>query len=871
MIAPGGDRMRAAGAQIAFAAALSLLLTATGTRQAQAQADTTRPDAQHDTTLTDQLYQVRIAQGPQAVVPAVGRDTLVLLPVQALLRMAQVRVTTADSSAVAARIEPEGLALRIDRATGRVARGDSTRFLAPGDAAWRDGEMYLAPPLLAWLLDVSVDIDRTELLAVIGRTGHLPVVRRRMRELQRQALSDPFGARPEIIDLESPRPLADGAVLDWSYLGAARDPIGTSTVQLALGTQTLGGGLEASVRHHNSPFDGDTDLRATWTGAWPAQRWVRQARIGDFFSGARRSQVLQGFELSNAPYLRSAAFGAELLGGHVGAGWELDLLRDGRVVGFAAADSTGAYQLAVPVQYGLNPVEVEATGPGGERIRRTLLLIVPFDRLPARELEYTVSGGRCRQGACVAALQSNVRYGLSSAVTVEAGGDVFWRDSLPDLWAPYALVAASPLPVVHSTLEVVANGFWRGRAEYSPTPDLQIEAGHTLYDTTIAQSPLGGAALRLRSDFNVFWRPGTMSGLIVQASASRARGRIGARDEIGASIIAPLHGARVTGGLGWERSGTGDAAHGALRAHGSMDAVLRGPAWMNSTLLRAGFAVETDDGVTLLAASVGRRLSDVVRVDAGATWRDGVGMTLDLGFSSEFTGARIGSHSRYTAAEGLGGTQTAEGSLLWNARERRVEFGSGRSLGRSGLVGIVYVDLNGNGIRDADEPTAPDVRLRVGSRGARSDSAGRFEAWDLIPFEPMTVEVDGASLANPLWVPAVDGVRLTPRPNTVEQVELPLAPAGELDGTVMIAGSGRSVGAIGVVLRHLSSGSTSRVVTFGDGTFYASGLRPGSYMVELEADALETLGLRQPPTRVTVRPFDPDGSPEISIVLEQAD
>jgi hypothetical protein len=846
-----------------------VLALAAAPRRAPAQQLATALDA--DTVLVDQLYQVRLAQGPQSVLPALGQDTLVLLPVQALLRLAQVRVIAADSSAIAARIEPDGVTLRIARSDGRLERGDSARTLAGRDVAWRDGEMYLAPALLAWVLGVSIDIDRTELLVVVGRTEHLPVVRRRVRELQRQALRDPFGARPEIVDLESPRPLADGAVLDWSYLGAARDPIGTSTVQLALGTQTLGGGLEASVRHHNSAFDDDTDLRATWTGAWPAQRWLRQARVGDFFSGTRRSQVLQGFELSNAPYLRSAVFGAELLGGHVGAGWELDLLREGSVVGFTAADSTGAYELTIPVQYGLNPVEVEATGPGGERIRRTLLLVVPFDRLPARELEYTISGGRCRQGACGAALQSNVRYGLTSAITVEAGSDMFWRDSLPDLWAPYALVAASPLPVVHSTLEIVANGFARARAEYSPTPDLQVEAGHALYDTSIVQSPLGGGAVRQRSDLNVFWRPSAGSALIVQASGARARGRIGVRDEIGASLIAPLYGARVTGGLGWERSGTGDGVHGALRAHGSMDAVLRQGGWLGNTLVRAGFAAETDDGLTLLAASAGRRLSRLVRIDVGATWRHGVGTTLDLAFSSEFTGARVGSHSRYTTAEGLGGTQTAEGSMLWNARDRRVEFGAGRSLGRSGLVGLVFVDLDGNGTRDAGEPIAADVRLRVGSRAARSDSTGHFEAWDLIPFEPMTVEIDGSSLANPLWVPAIDGVRLTPRPNTVERVELPLAPAGELTGTVTIAVDGRSVGAIGVTLRHLSSGSVSRVVTFGDGTFYASGLRPGTYSVELSADALRELGLKQPPTRASVRPYDPSAGADVTIALEQAD
>lgn len=844
-------------------AGLALLLLALPARAA----------AQSDSALTDQLYQIRIAQGPEAVVPALGRDTLVLLPLQSVLRLADVRITRADSGGVTARIEPERLVLAVDLARARVARGDSTRTLPAGSAAWRDGELFLAPHLVAWLLNVSVDLDRTELLAVVSRTASLPVVRRRMRELQRQALSDPFGARPEIIDLPSSRPVADGAVLDWSYLGAARDPLATSTMQLALGTQTLGGGLEASVRHNRSHSAQATDFRATWTGAWPAQRWLRQARLGDFFSGARRSQVLQGFEISNAPYLRSASFGAELLGGQLQPGWELDLLRDGSLVGYAAADSTGSYELPVRVQYGLNPIEIEATGPAGERVRRKLLLVVPFERLPAGQLEYSVSGGRCRQGSCDGALQTSLRYGLSPSVTIEAGGDMFWRDTLPDVAAPYALLAASPLPVVHSTIEVVANGFWRARTEYTPTPDLQVEAGHAVYDTSVAQSPVGGGAVRRHSDVNVFWRPGSGRTFIVQGFASSTRGRLGPQEQIGANLITPFRGARLTAGLAWDRSGLGgDEVHGAVRVQTTVDAVLRGPApWLRNTFVRAGAAAETDDGMTRFAASLGRRLADAVRVDVGASWRRGAGTTLELGLSTDFPGARLTTHSRYTQETGLAGTHSAEGSLLWNARERRVEVGNGRSMGRSGLVGVVYVDLNGNGARDAGEPEAPDVRLRVGSRGARSDSTGHFEAWDLIPFEPMTVEIHGPSIDNPLWVPAVDGVRFTPRPNTVERVELPLVPAGELAGTVTVAGNGHGVGAIGLLLRHVASGSTTHIVTFSDGTFFASGLRPGLYAAELDPDALRGLGLRQEPTRVTVSAFDPAATPEAAIIVHPVD
>lgn len=814
-------------------------------------------EAQSDTTYTDQLYQIRLAQGPQTVIPALGADTAVLLPMQALLRLAEIRVLRADSLGLAARLEPQRTPLRVDLATATAIRGDSVIPFSPAEAVWSAGELYASPRLLETLLGVRIQLDRTELLVVVSGTGELPVTRRRARERQRQALMDPFAARADLLDLSSSRAVADGAVLDWSYLGAADDPLGTSTVQLGLGTGSLGGGLEASVRHTRSPFDGQTDLRATWTGAWPRSSWLKQARLGDFFSGARRSQVLQGVEFSNAPYLRSAVFGAELLGGRPGTGWTVDLLRDGQLLGFAAADSTGAYQLAVPLQYGINPVEIEAIGPDGERVRQRLMLVVPFDRLPAGAVEYTVSGGRCRQGGCSGALQSNVRYGVSPAVTLEAGSDIVWRDSLSDVWAPYALVSASPIPVVHATAEIVAGSLVRGRAEYTPHADLQLEAGHTAYHGDDPQSLWGGGSASSGSDLSVFWRPRTGSQLFLQGTALRSRGAFEQRDELGASGTTSFRGGRITGGLAWVRTALGHAApDAALRAQTAFDAVLRGPAWLRHTFVRAALVAETGDGLTGAAASVGRKVSDVLRIDVGTSWRRERGTTLELGLSTDFRGARLASHSRFAPGSGIAGTQSAEGSVVWNARDRRVEFGNGRSIGRSAVVGVVFIDTDGNGRRDPGEETVPDVRVRLGSRGVRADSSGQFEAWDLVPFEVMTAEIHAPSLDNPLFVPAAPGVRFAPRPNTVERVDLALVPAGELSGTVGIAGTARTIGGIRVTLRHLASGTAVQVTTFGDGTFFASGLRPGTYVVELEPEPLADLGLTQPPTRVSVRSYD---------------
>ena len=47
------------------------------------------------------------------------------------------------------------------------------------------------------------------------------------------------------------------------------------------------------------------------------------------------------------------------------------------------------------------------------------------------------------------------------------------------------------------------------------------------------------------------------------------------------------------------------------------------------------------------------------------------------------------------------------------------------------------------------------MRLTVGSTSVTTDSLGRYEAWNLLPFEAVVVTLDTLSLESPLLVPAV--------------------------------------------------------------------------------------------------------------------
>jgi len=244
-----------------------------------------------------------------------------------------------------------------------------------------------------------------------------------------------------------------------------------------------------------------------------------------------------------------------------------------------------------------------------------------------------------------------------------------------------------------------------------------------------------------------------------------------------------------------------------------------------------------------------------VRLDIGGGWSRGQrGLALDVALSTNLPSLRAVSRGRYNAESGLEGSNLLEGSATYDRHLGRFEFGNGRLIGRARVVGRVYRDLNGNGRHEADEPGLAGVRLRVGSRGVTTDSLGRYSAWDLVPFEATSVEVDTLSIDDPLWVPAALVYRLVPGPNSYEAVDVALLPASEAAGRVVASDGGPGLGGVAVTLRHIGSGATIRVTTFGDGSFYAIGLRPGEYEASLPKEVLDLLKGRQRPTRFRIDP-----------------
>jgi len=847
-------RPAAPRARVLAVLALPLLLAARPA--AAAQQDTT---ARRDTAFAEIALQVDIEREASTLVVALTRDSVVYLPVRALLELAAVRLdTVVPGVRLLARLGTTPLGLETDRDRG--FRGRAVFPLGPS-VLWRGNDVYATTDLLARWLAVDITVYWVELLVTVSRADSLPVVLGARRERRRAAALARFTAVGSLPYLAARRPIADGLVLDWRFSFGSQDAAHNNALDLGAGVQVLGGSLEAQTTRVRSPLGVTRTSHWSWEAAWPRARVVRQARLGSIAATGPRGFVVRGAAVSNAPYLRPAEFGDFGLRGSAPPGWDVELYRGDELLAFTPADEQGRFTIDVPVIYGPNPLEVVAYGPRGEQWRRSRTYAVPFDRLPARRFEYGVGGGACQTGLlCAAAGNVDLRYGLSGAVTVESGYDRVWRDSLPDLDHPYLLVALQPLAPLGLQMEGVAQGFTRVQADVDPSPDFHLDVAHFRYASGVVQPVLGTAFRRYQTVGAMFVRPGLGAYTYLQLSGGHVAD-LGFKRVFGrGALTARALGARVVVGARGER-GRAPLSPAAIQTGLELgaDGVLGlGPAPLAGTFARVTLATDCSGtrlwctrAVQRAAVLLSRGVGSSLRLEVGGRYERGVaGINLDVSLTVVRPWVRAASRNSWSRDIGVLGSQEAEGSVMWAPRQQRLAFAAGRQLGRGGLAGIVFLDRNANGRRDPDEPGLPDVVLRVGPEAVHTDTLGYFAVWDLVPFEPTLIEVDTLALPNPLWVPAAAVSRAGAAPNSFPLVEIAIQEGAEVSGTVVI--DQRTVGGARVTFRHTATGQTRDVTTFSDGTFYLLGLRAGTYEVLPAPGLLEQLRARAEPLTIEV-------------------
>jgi hypothetical protein len=818
-------------ARVALAFTSALLFTAAPLR------------AQQPQTADTALVELHIAGGPTTVLHAAVRDSTLLLPLGPVFDVAEVRQdTVVPGCRWEGTLEPDHLRLAVSTEGRFLRRGERAWALSATDASWDGRELFVTVAVLQRLLDVTMDINWTELVVLMRHTDALPAVRRQERERRRSRLLAEASQSATAVPLEAPTPLVDGAVLDWAAASDLRQPLGTAGFDLGVGADIAAGGLRIAHSERHTSIGRYALTRASWVRAWPQGRWLRQLRLGDVSTTGPQPFEQLGVALTNAPYLRPATFGVMTLDGSAPAGWDIDVYRDHALLASQQIDPLGTFAVPVVAHYGSNPLTVTAYGPHGEIIQDRRAFLVTEDRLPNGHFEYGVSAGTCTALPCHFQLNADSRFALGETTTLRAGVTYLSRDSITRRVYPYATLSAAPRLSLSLGLNLVPGVLAAANLRFVPSPDLSVMLGHTAFTTDQPDPVFGVGSLRHQTDADVFWRPARRDG------ASFLRGRFLSQASAGTgrsyltiTATQPLSEARfigvsVAGALLLQRFGEP----------------------LRNVFVRASLSAAFDSAFTGLGISVARQFSHALRIEIAPQWHRRVGFQLSLSISTALSGMRAVQSAAYDRQLGMQGLQTLEGSVLWDARDRQLTLADGRSLDRAGVSGVIYYDENGNGVRDPGEAGVQGARVQIGPQAAWTDSSGHFASWDLMPFEPADVQIDSLSLSSPLWMPSATHYTVLPAPNTYRRIELPLVPVGEASGTITHAG--RPVRGVRVRLVPVR-GATFETTTFEDGGFYVLGIRPGRYRV-LVGDQ---------PDAVAVIEFDPTQGahavPPIRIVL----
>ena len=736
------------------------------------------------------LVELRLGHLVSRTVRAYQARSEVLVPLTQLLQLAEIGYRLSPAGRLEATVDPGGRHLVIDAASDTMRYGAQRVRVEPDFRLFKDGELYVGAERLGNLLGSPFVVDFSELTVTLADPSDLPVARRVWRAAARAALlRGPEALHPDVL-LGAERPSWDGLVFDYSLLAPSSQPLASGGYTGALGADALGGSLELAASSVGPAADGIVRIDGSWTGVWRDHPWLQQLRLGDGVSTGPAPRTLRGVTLTNTPFIRPSVIGLERYAGVLeGSGWSLEAYRGGELIGFDSVDAVGRFRLELPVRYGENPVDFVAYGPLGEIRNFNQTFRVQAELLPAHRFEYGLSAGSCRSVQCRATGNLDLHYGVTERWTVEAGLDQFWRDTLADLSHPYASVAGSLSNAWTVTADGVGTALAHGGVRYEPSIDLRLSADYTRYAASTVAPILTPAGAHSRLILVGFLRPLPQAGFfyfdgtfdrmtslsgqttLVRLETSTQGQALRALPFVRLEQSAPAAGPSAT------RSFLG--VNGFVLPRPALGPVL-GPLW-----LRTGTEVELDGPVRLAAYSflVARPLGHGLRVETGVSWlRGATGPVVSLSLTSYLSGVR--SYTTLTAPAGgvASGSQFVQGSLLWDRATGRLATAPGPSLERSGVSGHVFLDENANGIQDPGEPGLAGVRVRVGTSTAVSDANGEFRVWDIVPFEPVSVQVDSLSLPSPLVVPAFGSALLEPGPNRFRGLNVPIVRAGVVEG-----------------------------------------------------------------------------------------
>ncbi len=592
-----------------------------------------------------------------------------------------------------------------------------------------------------------------------------------------------------------------------------------------------------------------------------------QVALGDVqtYGGALTAQsgYGRGAFVTNQPLNRPSRFSTTTLRGSLPSGWDVELYRNGALRAFQADRGDGRYEFPdIELLFGPNDFEVVLYGPQGQIKRERSAVPVGLENLtPGKTLYWAgavedrddlidfkrkfsdpltgwrwgvgVERGIDKRTTAGLEMQSFVKDGkrhsyLEATVIRTVGPAVVQLAGAQQFGAGRALRAEAlgKLGAVRFQAETLwIDGDYDSeqilpgsRGEFGLNLETDLKIGQTRLPIQV-----GGRRTLLRGGRSVteWLMRGSlgMRGLLVTTQLSHRAshgpatgpGADRTRDGLHLDLLANtfFKGIRLRGETRFQLSGFNQGFESAtVTAEGRLD---------DKSDLRGSFDYYGDsDRGDFRLAYVRQFKRFALRGEGKIDTRGGVGLGLSLAMSF--------------------GPDPIDGG--WRvSRERLAQEGQ--------AVVEVYRDENGDGLRQAGEAAVEGVSIEAGFKHSQTvtDKNGRTMVDGLRAYQPVLVGIDVGSLPDPLLQPKGRGLVVVPRPGIAALLSLPLAPTGEIEGT-LLGVDGQA--AQGATIELVESGErvVARTVSEFDGYILFDSIPYGSYRMRIAPASASAIGVK---------------------------
>ncbi|QJB30726.1 carboxypeptidase regulatory-like domain-containing protein [Chitinophaga oryzae] len=656
---------------------------------------------------------------------------------------------------------------------------------------------------------------------------------------------------------------------DWAVMASRQRNVNSMNLNLSLGGQMAGGETSLQLNY----IDGNVDVRnqqLMWHYVNNDHPLLRQVTAGKINSMGIASVLypLAGVQFTNAPTLSRTAFGTYRLTDITTPGWKVELYINQELIDYQQADASGFFAFNVPIIYGNTTVTFRFYGPFGEVRTEQREIMVPFNFLPAGETEYTLTGGILLDGQSSRYAMGTLHYGVTRRITIGAGTE--YLSSIP---------GGKPIPFVHAAWRLTdnlifsgeyahqvrskASFFWRlpfgleADAQY-----LRYQQGQQAVKYNYQEERKLSLTLPVRKPgFSLFSR------LTLDQVTMPPAEQVPVTEKVaGTAAVRPVKYTTVE----WINSGTIGSVNTNLTTFCNFREGAEPMAYtaLSQTYrlfshmflmprLQYSFDSHRFTNARLeLERYIRERTYVRLSIERDFIYRQFIG-GITLRYDFKFAKAGL---NTMIAGRNAAVTVTAGGSLLYDRENHYLMTSNLGSVGRAQLTVLAFLDLNGNGKRDAGEPRLEGLSIQVnGGVSVFSKKDTLYRVFNLEPYRKYLVRINPDGFPSVAWQLKYATIAVTALPNQFKPVEIPVTVSGEVAGMVRSTNK-QGMSRIRMNILDADCNTVASVLTESDGYFSYLGLRPGTYTLSPDPAQLQRLHMTAQPAEITVTiKRNPDG------------